>query len=159
MNEQRNLYMAIGISIAIIVFFQILLPTQPIQTPPLEQDEAFDPATSIDGQNNNIEKEIKIIKDQYSSIGAVNTFVGYVRDINNNRDVKFLDVEVYKEMAIKELSKIKDSAVNACSPPDNKVIDCKRFPGGLTNISKPASRGSSESTSSNFALPPLNNFV
>ena len=41
----------------------------------------------------NIEKEIKIIKDQYSNVGAVNTFVGYVRDINNNRDVKFLDLE------------------------------------------------------------------
>ena len=67
----------------------------------------------------NIEKEIKIIKDQYSSVGAVNTFVGYVRDINNNRDVKFLDLEVYKEMAIKELSKIKDSAVDKWS-----LIDC-----------------------------------
>jgi len=64
-------------------------------------------------------KEIKIIKDQYSSVGAVNTFVGYVRDINNNRDVKFLDLEVYKEMAIKELSKIKDNAVDKWS-----LIDC-----------------------------------
>ena len=67
----------------------------------------------------NIEKEIKIIKDHYSNVGAVNTFVGYVRDVNNNRDVKFLDLEVYKEMAIKELSKIKDNAVDKWS-----LIDC-----------------------------------
>ena len=33
MNEQRNLYLAIGISIAIIIFFQMLIPTQPINPP------------------------------------------------------------------------------------------------------------------------------
>ena len=51
MNEQRNLYLAIGISIAIIIFFQILLPTQPIQPPQLEENETLEPATSIDGQS------------------------------------------------------------------------------------------------------------
>ena len=50
MNEQRNLYLAIGISIAIIIFFQILLPTQPIQPPINEKDEILEPAKSIDGQ-------------------------------------------------------------------------------------------------------------
>ena len=59
MNEQRNLYLAIGISIAIIIFFQILLPTQPIQPPPSEENETLEPATSIDGQTNKIVKEIK----------------------------------------------------------------------------------------------------
>tara|TARA_B100001769_G_C21987953_1_gene531045 strand:- start:495 stop:911 length:417 start_codon:yes stop_codon:yes gene_type:complete len=59
----------------------------------------------------NIEEEINFIKVNYSSVGAVNTFTGYVRDLNNNRDVNYLDLEVYKEMAIKELSKIKDQAV------------------------------------------------
>ena len=41
----------------------------------------------------------------------------------------------------------------------SKVIDCNLFPGGLTNISKPASKGSSDSTNSNFAVPPLKSFV
>ena len=54
-----------------------------------------------------IEKEIKIIKDKYSNIGAVNSFIGYVRDLNQNKDVKYLELEVYQEMAIKELSKIR----------------------------------------------------
>ena len=67
----------------------------------------------------NIEKEIKIIKDKYSNVGAVNSFIGYVRDLNNNKDVKFLDLEVYKEMAIKELSKIRDSAFDKWN-----LIDC-----------------------------------
>ena len=59
MNEQRNLYLAIGISIAIIIFFQILLPTQPIQTPPLEENETLEPATSIDEQSKQTIETIK----------------------------------------------------------------------------------------------------
>ena len=39
------------------------------------------------------------------------------------------------------------------------VMDCNLLPGGLTNISKPASKGSSDSTNSNFAVPPLKSFV
>ena len=54
MNEQRNLYLAIGISIAIIIFFQILLPSQPIQTTDSQDEEFIEPATSIDEQNNQI---------------------------------------------------------------------------------------------------------
>ena len=67
----------------------------------------------------NIDKEIQILKDKHSNVGAVNSFIGYVRDLNNNKDVKYLDLEVYKEMAIKELSKIKDQAFKKW-----KLIDC-----------------------------------
>ena len=56
-------------------------------------------------------------------------------------------------------SNINDKAVKACSPPDNNVIDCNLLPGGLTNISRPASKGSSYSTNSSFAVPPLKSFV
>ncbi len=63
MNEQKNLYLAIGISIAIIIFFQILLPTQPIQPPPLEDNETLEPATSIDGQSKQIAETIQSRED------------------------------------------------------------------------------------------------
>ena len=63
------------------------------------------------------------------------------------------------EGLVKKIANTNDKAVNACSPPDNKVIDCNLLPGGETNISNPASRGSSESTSSSLALPPLNSFT
>ena len=59
MNEQKNLYLAIGISIAIIIFFQILIPSQPIQNPSIENNETMEPATSIDSQNNKIVDEIQ----------------------------------------------------------------------------------------------------
>ena len=71
MNEQKNLYLAIGISIAIIIFFQILLPTQPIQPPPLEESETFEPATSIDGQSNQIVETIKSREDVLSTTNRV----------------------------------------------------------------------------------------
>ena len=59
MNEQKNLYLAIGISIAIIIFFQILLPSQPIQSPALKDAERLEPATSIDEQTNQVVEEIQ----------------------------------------------------------------------------------------------------
>ena len=66
-----------------------------------------------------IEKEIKIIKDKYSNIGAVNSFIGYVRDLNQKKDVKYLELEVYQEMAIKELSKIREESIKKWD-----LIDC-----------------------------------
>ena len=58
----------------------------------------------------NIDKEIQILKDKHSNVGAVNSFIGYVRDLNNNKDVKYLDLEVYKEMAHKQLGEIINKA-------------------------------------------------
>ena len=48
MNEQKNLFLAIGLSIAIIVIFQFLIPSQPIQKSNIENNEIIEPATSID---------------------------------------------------------------------------------------------------------------
>jgi len=59
MNEQKNLFLAIAISIAIIVFFQLLFPT-PISEPiPNAENEVLAPATSIDEP---IQNTIEIIK-------------------------------------------------------------------------------------------------
>ena len=65
----------------------------------------------IQKKNFNLEKEIKNIKDNLSSVGAVSSFIGYVRDLNNNDDVKSIYLEVYYEMAIIELAKIKNNAI------------------------------------------------
>ena len=67
----------------------------------------------------NIENEISTLKNQYSNVGAINIFVGYVRDLNKNKNVKYINLEVYKDMAIKELSKIKNQALNKW-----KLVDC-----------------------------------
>ncbi len=67
----------------------------------------------------NIETEISDIKKNQSNVGAVSTFIGYVRDLNNTKDVKFIELEVYNEMAVKELSKIKNNAIKKWS-----LIDC-----------------------------------
>ena len=58
-----------------------------------------------------LEIEIKSIKNDLSGVGAVSTFIGYVRDLNNHKDVKYIELEVYNDMAINELSKIKNKAL------------------------------------------------
>ncbi|MBT5783055.1 MAG: membrane protein insertase YidC, partial [Candidatus Marinimicrobia bacterium] len=66
MNEQKNLFLAIAISIAIIVFFQLLFPTpisEPIQN---AENEVIAPATSIDEPKTNV---IEIIKPKEDVLG------------------------------------------------------------------------------------------
>ena len=70
----------------------------------------------------NLEEEIEKIKNKYSDIGALTSFVGYVRDLNNNKDVKYLNLEVYEEMAFKELSKIENNATKKWSLIDTLII-------------------------------------
>ena len=70
----------------------------------------------------NVENEISTIKDKYSSIGAVNVFIGFVRDYNDKKDVKFLELEVYEQMAFKELSKIQQRAIKKFKLIDSLII-------------------------------------
>ena len=60
----------------------------------------------IQEKNFNLEDEINLIKSQHSNIGAVSTFVGYVRNLNNQQKVIAIDLEVYKDMAFKSLEMI-----------------------------------------------------
>ena len=73
----------------------------------------------IQKKNFNLEDEIKVIKDKHTNVGAVSTFVGYVRDFNNGNDVEYIDLDVYNEMATKELSKLKIQAISKFA-----LIDC-----------------------------------
>ena len=50
--------------------------------------------------------EINKIKKKHNNIGAVSTFVGYVRDTNNKQKVYSLDIEVYKDMAYRSFENI-----------------------------------------------------
>ena len=54
----------------------------------------------------NLEKEINQIKKYHNSVGAVSTFIGYVRNINDKKAVKLIELQVYKDMAFSELEKI-----------------------------------------------------
>jgi len=48
MNEQKNLFLAIGLSIIIIIFFQLLFPTNPTQISIVEENNNMDSNVSID---------------------------------------------------------------------------------------------------------------
>ena len=45
MNEQKNLFLAIGISIAIIVLFQLIFPAQTIDKSKTSNVDIIEPAT------------------------------------------------------------------------------------------------------------------
>ena len=57
-----------------------------------------------------IEIEIDTIRKHNPEIGAVSFFIGYVRNFNNNKNVKFIELEVYEEMAYKSLEEISEKA-------------------------------------------------
>ena len=60
----------------------------------------------IQKEDFNFEDEINKIKELHSNIGAVSSFIGYVRSENNNNEVKSINLEVYEVMAYKQLEKI-----------------------------------------------------
>ena len=60
----------------------------------------------IQKEDFNLEDEINLIKSQYLNIGAVSTFIGYVRNLNNKQKVIGIDLEVYNDMAYKSLEVI-----------------------------------------------------
>ena len=70
----------------------------------------------------NFEYEVNFIKSQYSHIGAVSSFIGYVRDTNQSKNVKSIELEVYEKMAIKTLSTICESAKKKWDLIDSLVI-------------------------------------
>jgi len=70
----------------------------------------------------NIDYEINLIKSKYSNIGGVSTFIGYVRNKNNNKTVKSINLEVYKDMAFEELEKIRKKAKKKWEIIDSLII-------------------------------------
>ena len=66
-----------------------------------------------------VDSEIKKIKSLHPGIGAVSIFIGYVRNINEKKEVKSIKLDVYKEMAITILKKTCSYAIEKWS-----LIDC-----------------------------------
>ena len=79
-----------------------------------------------------LDNEITLIKSKHNNVGAISTFIGYVRDINNNKKVTSIDIEVYQEMAEKSLSIICKQAKKKWKLVDTLVIH--RF--GRLNINE-----------------------
>ena len=69
-----------------------------------------------------IEDEINRIKLQHPSVGAVSTFIGYVRSLNNEKKVTSINLEVYKDMAYKSLEDICAKAQEKWDTIDTLII-------------------------------------
>ena len=76
----------------------------------------------IQKEDFNIEKEIDSVKKNNSKVGAVSSFIGYVRDNNNNTSVESINLEVYEKMAYKQLEKIIEKAKIRWSLIDTLII-------------------------------------
>ena len=68
------------------------------------------------------DQEIHNIKKLYSNVGAVTSFIGYVRDNNNNQNVQSINLEVYKDMAYTQLKKIISEASSKWKLIDSLII-------------------------------------
>ena len=86
----------------------------------------------IQKQDFDLDNEITLIKSKHNNVGAVSTFIGYVRDINNNKKVNSIDLEVYQDMAKKSLGIICNQAKKKWKIIDTLVIH--RF--GKLNINE-----------------------
>ena len=73
----------------------------------------------IQKEDFNSDEEIYNIKKLHSNIGAVTSFIGYVRDNNNDKNVQSINLEVYEEMVYKQLKRIINKAYSKW-----KLIDC-----------------------------------
>ena len=76
----------------------------------------------IQKDNFNVEEEILNIKHNLLKTGSVSTFIGYVRNENNNKKVNSIELEVYKEMAHQSLKKILQEATLKWNLFDTLVI-------------------------------------
>ena len=70
----------------------------------------------------NIELELEKIKKKHSNVGAVATFVGYVKNENRKKKVKVIDLEVYNKMAKKKLDQICKNAKKKWTLLDTLII-------------------------------------
>tara|TARA_B100000686_G_C16203270_1_gene671691 strand:- start:193 stop:630 length:438 start_codon:yes stop_codon:yes gene_type:complete len=70
----------------------------------------------------NIDFEIDRLRSKHSNIGAITTFVGYVREKNNNQKVSAIELQVYKQMALNSLEKISLKAQKKWKIIDSLII-------------------------------------
>ena len=70
----------------------------------------------------NLDEEIENIIKKHSNVGGVSSFIGYVRDTNNNQEVISIELEVYEKMAYKSLENISLKAQQTWNLTDSLII-------------------------------------
>ena len=60
----------------------------------------------IQKESFNVEEEIQLVISKLENVGAISTFIGYVRNTNNKKKVSSIDLELYEDMAKKTLNEI-----------------------------------------------------
>ncbi len=76
----------------------------------------------IQTEDFDLSREVALLRASNPKIGAIVTFVGTVRDMNDGSDVSELELEHYPGMTEKALEEIVEQAVRRWSPLDILVI-------------------------------------
>ena len=153
MGEQKNLFLAIGLSIAIIVMFQFLFPQQtPIQETNEIINEQIQPATSIDGDNTNITKVVKSKEEIIIHSDRVNINTQSLSGSINLKGAIIDDLILlkYNERLNDNSEKITLFAPDGTSNPYYFELGWKQLSNDLNTIELPTLETQWESSSSNL---------
>ena len=125
MNEQKNLFLAIAISIAIIVLFQFIFPTpitQPVQN---ADNEILAPAASIDNQKIDFDAYLKGInksEEEFEDEISKSADIRLKRAIIIEEIVNYYEVKIDDKIINNELDKFKETQkIN--NYPDQSIKD------------------------------------
>ena len=114
MNEQKNLFLAIGLSIAIILLFQLFVPQQTMTPLPTQQTvDKVQPATSIDEKqkidNTNIKTKEEVL--QFNDRVVINT-----SSLKGSINLKGAIVDDLELLKYRESLKENSNYINLLSP-------------------------------------------
>jgi molybdopterin synthase catalytic subunit len=84
---------------------------------PLAEDE---PLIKIDRSDFDVDEEVRQMKTP--SVGGIVTFVGTVRGESEGEAIDRMDIEIYPEMAEKQLRAIRDEAIQKFQVKEVKII-------------------------------------
>jgi molybdopterin synthase catalytic subunit len=73
-------------------------------------------------ENFSVKKEIDSFSNSNRNSGSIMSFLGKVRPLNENREIKSIDIEFYEKMAFYQTKKIVFNLLKECSINDYTII-------------------------------------
>ena len=140
MNEQKNLFLAIGLSVAIIIIFQFLMPpTQPIQKSNIENNEIKEtralPEKSSTNKEINMSEEVKTVEVKTAEVKTESTNQKKIKKNKPKIDNVVKDIEYLTTDKSGNRYKILASSGRTNSE-DKNVLDLDYVRGTITSKDK-----------------------
>ena len=88
----------------------------------------------IQAEDFSLADEVKVIQESTGRIGAVVTFLGIARDFSGDNEVKSIEFEEYKGMALKALTDLRENAIKKFDIIDLSIVHRVTTVGAGDNI-------------------------